>query len=671
MLQYVTWAIMAYGVGGIAAWALRRRAVAASHLGALGCILAAGLGLYGVGGCLFLRQLESSRQLWNVPLASMNLGLDSLSAWFLIPVFLVGGLVAIAALRNLPGDYAANRPHEHWLFLNFTLGGAALAIVARNAVLFLFAWELMTVASFMLVENTQRTPGSRTGGWVYLSAGHLGCAALFALFALLGAGKGMALDFSALSATGGALSAAFLLAVVGFGAKIGLFPFQSYYPEAYPPAPAHVGAVLSGVVGNLGIYGMLRILYLLGGEVKPPLWWGYLLLYAGLASGVVGAARALASKDLSRLLAWSSVENYGLMASGIGLGLLGASAGNGVLSYLGFTATILHMLNHSISKSLLFLGAGTVYARTGTRSLDRMGGLMHRLPLTGILFLIGAMGAACVPPLNGFAGEFLLLAAAFQGAGGYNPASVAAATMFLAVVLFALVGGLAVASYCKAFGFVFLGNDRNPGAVSTVRENRRLLLPHLVLAAVALVFAGASSYLMRLISPTAETLVHLWRRSPVGNHDLELWLGQDRLTLLDSAFVGCWLLGGCVALVYLFRTFLLRGKKRDAAPTWDCGYAAPTNRMQYTASSFARPLAENLQPLVNVTDQEEAPRGLFPTSASFLSRIPLVETAWGFSHLFKLFARIAGRIRVMQAGRVQVYLLYMAVALVVLLLWKL
>lgn len=671
MLYFITWAIVAYGVSGVAAWTLRHRAKAAGHLGALGCVVAGVLGLYGVGNCLFLHQIESRRQLWSVPFGTLNLGLDSLSAFFLIPVFLVGMLCALSALRNSPGDYAANRPHEHWLFFNFTLGGAALAIVSRNAVLFLFAWELMTVASFMLVENTQRQGGGRSGGWVYLSAGHIGCAALFAMFALLGAHKGGALDFGAFSASGGTMTAVFILAVVGFGAKVGLFPFQSYYPESYPPAPAHVGAILSGVVGNLGIYGLLRILYILGGDVPPPLWWGYVLLYAGLATGVLGAARALASKDLSRLLAWSSVENYGLMASGIGLGLVGANAGNELLSYLGFSAAILHMLNHSLSKSLLFLGAGTVYARTGTRNLDKMGGLMHRLPLTGLLFLVGALGAACVPPMNGFAGEFLLVVSAFIGAVGRQPASVAAATMFLAVALFALIGGLAVAAYLKAFGFVFLGNDRNPGAVSTVKENRRSLLPHCLLAAAAIFSACVSARTLDLIRPTADAFVKLWSGTSKPVAEAEPWLATQKLALLDSAFAGCWLLIGCLAFAFLIRAIVVRGKRWDAAPTWDCGYAAPDSRMQYTASSFARPLAENLQPLVNMADQEEPPRGLFPTAASFRTLLPGVESAWGIGHLFRLAARLAGRIRVLQAGQVQVYLLYMAVALVILLMWKL
>ena len=669
MLQWIVWAIAALAAGGVASWGARRRPGAAGVIGAAGCLAAAVFGLYGAGSCLLDGQFERLRQPWHAPYASLSLGLDSLSALFLLPIFFVGALVAVYALRRLPGDYAANRPHEHWLFLNFTLAGAALAVIARNAVVFLFAWELMTVASFLLVENDQRQPGGRSGGWVYLTAGHIGCAALFAMFALMGAGKGT-LDFTVLGVSGGTASAAFVLACIGFGGKIGLAPLQTWYPEAYPSAPAHVGAILSGVVGNMGVYGLLRLLNILGGSGNPPpLWWGYALLFAGLASGVIGAARALASRDLSRLLAWSSVENYGLMAAGIGLGLLGAASDNGVVSFLGYAAAILHMINHAVSKSLLFLSAGTLYARTGTRDLDGMGGLMKRLPATGFLFLVGALGAASVPPLNGFVGEFLLLMSAFNGAGGYPAASVAAATMFLTLVLIAVIGGLAVAAYLKAFGFAFLGNPRGAGAASASPEKRGPLLPHAVLAAAAVALAAMSPWALSLVTGPASRLVFLWRAG--GNSDLELWLSEDGPRALDSVFAGCWLLAGCLGLVYLLRRLAMRGKKTASAPTWDCGYAAPDSRMQYTASSFVRPLAENFQTFVNLEDKEAPPQGYFPGTASFASETPGVGKAWGFSQLFKYAGWLAAKVRVMQAGRVQIYLLYMAVALVVLLIWKL
>ncbi|MDR1745235.1 MAG: hypothetical protein LBS30_05730, partial [Planctomycetota bacterium] len=473
-----------------------------------------------------------------------------------------------------------------------------------------------------------------------------------------------------LGAAGTTASAAFLLACFGFGGKIGLAPLQTWYPEAYPAAPAHIGAILSGVVGNMGVYGLLRVLHILGGNgAPPPHWWGYLLVAAGLASGLLGAARSLASRDLSRLLAWSSVENYGLMAAGIGLGLLGAASDDSVVSFLGFAAAIIHMASHAVSKALLFLAAGSVYARSGTRTIDQMGGLLKRLPATGFLFLVGALGAASVPPLNGFIGEFLLLMAAFTGAGQYHAAAPESVAMFLTVVVVAAIGGLAVAAYLKAFGFIFLGNPRGAGAVSTSPERKRRLLPHAILAAAALALAALSPWALAVAAGPAARLVSLWQARETG--DLALWLSADGPRTLDSVFAGCWLLAGCLAIAHLLRRIVMRGGKTASGPTWDCGYAAPDNRMQYTASSFVRPVAESFHALVTLEDKENPPKGYFPASASFSSDTPGVERAWGFSHLFKYVSRIAGAIRVTQAGRVQIYLLYMAVALVILLMWKL
>lgn len=656
-------------ITGVGAWVVRARGVFSSVLGGGGCIAAGVMGLWGAGNCVWFRQIETRRELWNAPYGSLSIGIDSLSALFLIPAFVVGGMAAIAALRRLPGDYAANRPREHWLFFNLTLAAAATAIIARNAVLFLFAWETMTVASFLLVENDQRESGARSGGWVYLTAGHLGGASLFAMFALLGSGGGK-LDFSSLAATGTGLSIAFVLAFAGFGGKVGLAPFHAWYPESYPAAPPHVGAILSGVIGNLGIYGLARFLYLFGHGEPPPAWWGYLLLLAGLASALLGAARSLASRDLSRLLAWSSLENYGLMAAGFGLGLLGAVTGNGTVSFLGFAGSILHMLNHSLSKGLLFLAAGNIYIRTGTRDLNLMGGLLKRLPLTGLLFLVGGLGAAAIPPLNGFAGEFLLLMSAYTGATGSTATSLTAAVMIIAIAVIAMVGGLAAAAYVKAFGFVFLGNPRGPGGASTGAERRRLLAPHCILAVLALLAAGLSPHLIGFIGPSAEALARLWRGSPAGALGLEIRDGTAGGVLHAAAF-GSWLLVGCLALAFLVRFVLTRGKKFAAGPTWDCGYAAPAGRMQYNASSFARPLAETFSAFVTLEDKKQKPTGLFPGLASFASSTPGVDRAWGYSQIFSLIARAATRVRAMQTGRVHTYLLYIAAVLVILLLWKL
>ena len=667
MLQYIPWILVLYAAAAFGAWSLRHRPQTSSLVGAFLGIAASGLGLYAAVLSLLNHQIESRRIAWNLPYASFSIGLDPTTSLFLIPAYVVAILIALNTLRRLPGDYAANQPHEYYPAFNICLAGVTLILTARNATLFLFAWEVMTLASFLLIENTQRQ--HRSGGWVYLTAGHLGCACLFAMFALM-AGEGGNLDFTALRTMPERLSLVFVLALLGFGGKIGLAPMHAYYPESYPQAPSHVGALLSGIVGNMGVYGLMRILLLLGRNEPAPAWWGYVLLAMGLSSGVIGAARSFASKDLFRLLAWSSLENYGLMAAGLGLGLIGGATGSPVVSALGFGAAGMHMLNHAVSKSLLFFCAGSIHARTGTRSLDAMGGLAKRLPLTAALFLIGALGAAAVPPLNGFAGEFLLLLSAFGGiTTAYEAASFAAAAMFMAIILLAVTGGLAVAAYAKAFGFIFLGNGKGAAAASDAKERRAFLLPHGVLAALALASAVFTPFVFRLVQPGTATLARRWQRAADVASDL--WTALAGAEAYQSIFVGGWLLIGCVAVAALVRRLLLKGKTIAGGPTWDCGYAAPDPRMQYTASSFARPLAETFQSVVNLRDRENAPTGIFPAAASFESSTPDITTAWGFGHLFRAVARAAARVRVMQGGQVQMYLLYMAAVLVLLLAWKL
>ncbi|MCC8180980.1 MAG: hypothetical protein LIP23_08745 [Planctomycetes bacterium] len=668
-MEYLLWALGIMVVSGLAAWAMRAQPSLSGPVGAGGGMAACCLGLWGSGQCLLFRQLESQNIQWSVPFGSMSMRLDLLAALFLTPIFLVGAMTALAAVRRLPGSYAANRPGEHWLFHNLTLAAAAGAVLARNAVFFLFAWELMTVASFLLIENEQREPGARRGGWVYLTAGHIGGACLFAMFALMGGGSGR-LDFLSFSVHGWTVTAVFILAVVGFGGKIGLFPFHAWYPESYPAAPPHVGALLSGVVGNLGIYGLMRILYLLGQGGPPPAWWGLLLLGCGLASAVIGAARSLVSRDLSRLLAWSSVENYGLMACGVGLGLIGAARADGIVSFLGFAAALFHMLNHSVSKALLFLCAGDVYNRAGTRDPGRMGGLLKRLPLTGMLFLIGALGAAAIPPANGFASELLLLLSAFTGVVEMN-STADLAVMVAALAGIGLVGGIAAAAYAKAFGFVFLGNPRGPGGIAAVSERRAYLAPHLILAGLAIFLAAASPQVLEIVRPAAEVLTRAWLPTDPDGNPVARLVATAAGNPLRSAHTAFWLVAGTAAAAALARWLLVRRKRVRQAPTWDCGFAVPDARAQYTPSSFVQPLGKTLSIFANQLEQKTPVEGVFPARGEFSASVPGVERAWGYSQLFNLIGKVAGWIRVTQAGRVQIYLLYMAAVLIALLLWKL
>ncbi len=559
-MQWVTWSLAILVVAAIGGLVIIKEKTA-KFIGACGCLFGCAVGIYGAAGCLFDKMNESDLQRWNAPFASLNFGLDSFTALFLIPALFVGAMAGLSALGKLPGHYSANRPREHWLFFNATLAAIVLLALARNAVAFLFAWELLTVASFLLIENSQRGP-SATGGCKYLVAGHGGAACLLAMFAFWGAAAEK-LDFNNLSASGSGMTVVFLLAFVGFGSKAGLFPFHFWYAESYLQAPSHAGAILSGAVGNMAIYGLVRVVGILADSVPPPLWWGVLLIVSGLITALLGALFSLRSHYLPRLLAWSSAGNYGLMAIGIGFGLIGTSLQNSLLAVLGFSAAILHMINHSVAKAALFVASGSIYAKCGTRVIDRMGGLAKAMPVTAFLFLIGGMGAAAIPPLNGFASVFLLLLPVFLGVTASSP--VVAATLLAALAALGLAGGVAAAAFAKAYGFIFLGVPRMMEKYPESRERRSQLVPLAVLAAAALAMVAATPTALALIKPAVERIFLVWQPAGASARMAEAWLAHDPGAYYFAAVVGSLGIVIALAAAWAVRKLLVMGKKRQSA----------------------------------------------------------------------------------------------------------
>ena len=317
---------------------------------------------------------------WDVPFGSFSLGVDQLSAFFLVPVFLLPGLAAIYGGEYMRPWLGRKPLGPHWFFYNLLIAGMAVVVSARDGLLFLIAWEVMSLAPFFLVTFEDEKESVRSAGWTYLVAAHLGALPLLALFITLGGAAG-SLSFdgflAAVQSGGVSTGVIFVLALVGFGTKAGFIPLHVWLPEAHPAAPSHVSAVMSGVMIKTGIYGIMRVLTFLG---PPPAWWGVTLICIGLVSGVAGVLFAIAQHDLKRLLAYSSVENIGIISLGLGLGLLGQSLGSPLLTVLGYSGALLHVLNHSMFKGLLFLGAGSVLHAAGTVKLERLGGLAKKMP---------------------------------------------------------------------------------------------------------------------------------------------------------------------------------------------------------------------------------------------------------------------------------------------------
>jgi formate hydrogenlyase subunit 3/multisubunit Na+/H+ antiporter MnhD subunit len=660
-------------VGALTCLGLARRPVWARRAGVTTALVGAAAGWGPAWTALFAGQSLTERWAWPLPMGSVALRLDPLAAVFVLPVLVLTALAAVYGSEYFAGSDAAShggaaKPDLTWFWYNALTGSMVLAILAADAMLFLLAWEAMSLASFFLVVHEPDRPQVRHAGWLYLVATHVGAAFLLALFALLGdrAGSLDYLSLSRLTLSPVTCAVAFGLAVLGFGTKAGFVPLHVWLPEAHPAAPSPVSAVMSGVMIKTGLYGLLRILTFLG---PPPAWWGWCLIIVGSVSGVLGVVFALAQHDVKRLLAYHSVENVGIITVGIGVGLLGVAYHWPLLAFLGLAGGLFHVVNHALFKGLLFLGAGAAARQAGTREIDRLGGLLRRMPVTGATFIIGSVAICGLPPLNGFVSELLVYLGAFHLLVGDSAVPVAGAVIGVAAAAaLALIGGLALACFGKACGIVFLGEPRSGAAAAAVEVGPAMRWPMLILAATCLAVALAAPWLLpglghaaavvvTPLSPTSDgaaavTVAASWAAGPVAM----------AATASASLLVLCLALVGC-------RCAMLRWRPVGRAVTWDCGYAAPNPRMQYTASSFADPLNRLFGGVLRTRRRLVPPVGLFPTSASFASDTPDVSRERLFGPGFARFEAGVAHLRWLQHGRLNLYILAIVAALVVALAW--
>ncbi len=655
-------ALVILSTAGVLAAALGKRPRLACLAGAVGAVAGGAVVLVLSFGVLVSGQSQSLHLAWHLPLASANMEIDPLSAVFAAAIAAVTMLAAVYGSAYLQLHAGRKNLGVPWFFFNLLTAAMLLVVVARNGVLFLVSWELMSLASFFLVIWEDEKEGVRRAAWTYLVAMHLGTAFLLALFLLLGKHAG-SLDFERFSAASTGPGILFLLAVIGFGTKAGFIPMHVWLPEAHPAAPAHVSAVMSGVMIKTGIYGLLRILTLLG---PPPAWWGWTLVAIGAVSGILGVLYALSQHDLKRLLAYSSVENIGIITMGIGVGILGTSNGNATMAALGFAGALLHVVNHALFKGLLFLGAGSVLHAAGTGELDRLGGLIRRMPVTAAAFLVGAAAISGLPPLNGFLSEFLIYLAAAAPLTSQAHGGAAWPMMVVAVVgSLALIGGLAAACFTRAFGIVFLGQARSDEAAHAHEAPAAMRWPMVVLACLCASAALAAPLWPRLLWPAVAVVLSKSMPDAV--------VANTSSAVAPLAGVACasYILLGLIAVIVFARRKLLAGRTLGRASTWGCGYSAPTARMQYTASSFARPLTQMFRFFQRPRDEIHPPEGLFPLSASLHTRGPDLFRRYIYEPLFLGIAWLASKLHGLQQGRIQVYVLYIAVTILFLLIWKL
>ncbi|HBA88350.1 MAG TPA: hydrogenase [Geobacter sp.] len=587
---------------------------------------------------------------WNLPFGPCEIALDPLSLFFLIPIFVVFPAGSLYALGYWPAATRRTSAYSVTFFYGLLSAAMALVVVARNGALFMVAWEMMALSGYFLLVAEHGEEEVRSAGIVYLVASHLGAAALLALFSGLRIATG-GFGFpapGALQLTQGGATLLFCAALIGFGSKAGIMPLHIWLPSAHANAPSHVSALLSGVMLKLGIYGILRVLTFFP---EHPLWWGGLLTALGLTSALMGICIASAQKDIKRLLAYSSIENLGIITAGIGVFLIGQGTGNARLAYLGLAGALFHILNHALFKPLMFFGAGSVMHATGTRELDRMGGLATRMPWTSLLALAGSVAICGLPPFNGFASEMLLYLGFFGEALAPEP------YLALGAPVLALVGGIAVICFVKLYGITFLGAPRSEGAAHGHEAPFSMLAPMALLAALCLTGGLFPQLFLALVNPALQGIL------PVG-------FVPAALPIPPLWFAAA---GGSIMVLSLSIFLVLRGKGRTlpsgSGPTWGCGYLRPAASMQYTASSFGAFFGSLATPLIRFRIKADAISGVAPAAA----RLGYLPEETVLHRLVLPAVNLAGIacafVMRIQHGLMQVYILYIFVTLLLLMLW--
>ncbi len=587
--------------------------------------------------------------------------LDALSAFFILAILLLSALSAIYGIGYMKKYGQEKNIGFAGFYYNLLVLSMVLVCLARDSMLFIISWEIMALSSFFLVAFENEKVGTRKAAWIYLIASQLSTAFLITLFLILNKVSGSSTigkDVLTLSPT--SVNICFFLAIIGFGTKAGIMPLHVWLPEAHPAAPSHVSAVLSGVMIKTGIYGLLRILPMLG---PPPINFGMTLVFLGSVSCIFGVLFALAQHDLKRLLAYSSVENVGIILLGMGIGFIGLSIGLPSLSALGFAGGLLHVINHALFKGLLFMGAGAVLKETHTREMDHLGGLIKKMPFTGLFFLIASISITGLPPFNGFVSEFFIFITSFQGT--FSLSGFTAVSLVIVIGSLALTGGLATACFTKAFGIVFLGEPRMHNGVEVGETNRFMLVPMAILSFLCIGIGVCSPWIIGILTHVVKSL-----SGSAAFEELNIMSGK--LSSITTCFAVLIIL---IVIVAGIRKYLLARNKAfvsgQIVPTWDCGYAAPSSSMQYSSSSFAQPITDLFKVFLRTKKSISRKENYFPGKERLATETPDLSRESMFGPVFRGIQNTLFRFRVLQEGRLQIYVLYIVLTLLVLLIWKL
>ncbi|MFN2308871.1 MAG: hydrogenase 4 subunit B [Gammaproteobacteria bacterium] len=602
--------------------------------------------------------VESTQLPFGLPWLPWQVRLDVLSALFLLII----GIVTVAVGIFGPGYVAEYRHGDHPLvqlgvFTGLFIAGMQLVVLADDAYLFMIAWELMSLSSYFLVVFHHEQAANRRAAFLYLLMAHVGGLCILLGYGVLATfGDGFA--FTAMRAAELSplwASVAFTLAFIGFGMKAGLVPLHAWLPEAHPVAPSHISALMSGVMLKVAVYGFIRVTFDLIGDVQ---WgWGVTALLVGSVSALLGILYAMQQNDLKRLLAYSSIENIGVIFLGLGMAMVFIGTGHANLGAIALVAALFHAFNHALFKSLLFLGAGAIIQRTREQNIERMGGLLTRLPYTGVFFLIGSMSIAALPPFNGFASEWLTFQAALQAVALEN--GVLRILIPFTAAMLALTGALSVACFVKAFGVTFLGQPRSRRVRHARATPWSMRVAQGLLALLCLLAGVFPNLMVSLLGTIPQQLTGVGLES-VTRHGW-LWLTPVSATVASYS-APLVLLGILLAWGLSWQLLHPRGQRSvRRGPTWDCGFGPLNARMQYTGTSFAMPLRRIFAPVWRIEEKIERQSEAEGLRVSRLThQLQVHDRSWAtlYEPIGRLVLLAARRVARLQQGNIRVYIAY-------------
>ncbi len=576
---------------------------------------------------------------------------DAISAWFILIInfiFITGTFYALFYMKTYREQ--KNNITLHSVAFMLLYSALITLCIVQNSIVFLIAWEMMALSAFVAVIFEHEKMATLNAGINYLIQSHVSIIILMFGFIWVAIKTG-SYDFQAITSyTSQNTSAAglllFLTFFIGFAIKAGFVPFHTWLPYAHPAAPSHVSGIMSGVMIKIGIFGIVRMISLIKADYYTI---GLIILVFSIISGLYGVMLAIVQHNLKRLLAYHSIENIGIIGMGIGVGCIGLGTNNYMLASLGFAGGLLHVWNHALFKSLLFFTAGNVYQATHTMSIEHLGGLIKKMPQTALLFLIAAIAISGIPPFNGFISEFLIYSGFYVWMKGSLLGQLMA--IIFSVLALVLIGGLAMLCFTKAFGIVFLGSPRQTFHHEVKEVPFLQLLPLYIIAFFIVIIGVFPQFFIQVLSQP----VHLLVTVPQGTSlDFQIKIHE---TLQPVSFA-VWGFIIIIGVVFGLRRILQTNKISTTGPTWGCAYVAPTEKLQYTASSFVRTYSKLFKPFLLSSKNQKEPEGIFPSESAYETHIHDRIEKYLVDIPVSGYKWLLGKFVFLQNGKLQFYIAY-------------